>query len=172
MTQPQQTYLPDPGQVSSRHGHRKTLTLFSPPGSPRTCRWADVCAKSLSHVQLFVIPQTVACQAPLSMEFSRQEHWSGLTVPSPGNFPDTGIEPGSLASPALASGFFTTSAPGVDVEFSKIKVVTRKMYWKLTHCLFPSERCAYSLGAPSICVYSGSLEMCTKIYKPFYLVKT
>ena len=110
MTQPQQTYLPDPGQVSSRHGHRKTLTLFSPPGSPRTCRWADVCAKSLSHVQLFVIPQTVACQAPLSMSFSRQEYWSGLPCPPPGDLPHPGMEPVSLTSFALAGGFFTTSA--------------------------------------------------------------
>ena len=44
---------------------------------------------------------TVACQAPLSMGFSRQEYWSGLPFPSPGNLPDPGIEPKSLASPAL-----------------------------------------------------------------------
>ena len=168
----QQTYLPDPGQVSSRHGHRQTLTLFSPPGSPCTCRWADGCAKSLSHVQLFVIPRTVARQAPLSMEFSRQEHWSGLTFPSPGNFPDPGIEHGPLAFPALAGGFFTANAPWADVDFNKVNVIRRKMYWILTHCLFPSEKCAHSPGAPSIRVYSGSLEMRTKIYKPFYLVKT
>ena len=51
--------------------------------------------KSLSRVQLFVIPYTVAHQAPLSMEFSRQEYWSGLPFPSPGDLPDPGIEPGS-----------------------------------------------------------------------------
>ena len=51
----------------------------------------------------------IACQAPLSMEFSRQESWSGLLFPSPGNFPDPGIEPLSLASPALAGKFLTTS---------------------------------------------------------------
>ena len=48
-------------------------------------------------MQLFVIPQTVACQAPLSMEFSRQEYWSVLPFPSPGNLPDPGIKPGSPA---------------------------------------------------------------------------
>ena len=46
-----------------------------------------------------------ACQAPLSMGFSRQEYWSGLPCPSPEDLPDPGIEPGS---PTLAGGFFTT----------------------------------------------------------------
>ena len=52
---------------------------------------------------------TVACQAPLSMDFSRQEYWSGLPFPSPGNLSEPGIEPASLKSPALAGEFFTTS---------------------------------------------------------------
>ena len=63
----------------------------------------------LSHVRLFVIPWTVACQAPLSMGFSRQEYWSGLPFPSPRGLPDLGMEPKSLTSPALAGWFFTTS---------------------------------------------------------------
>ena len=50
--------------------------------------------KSLSHVRLFATPWTVAYQAPQSMEFSRQEYWSGLPFPSPGDLPDPGIEPG------------------------------------------------------------------------------
>ena len=54
-------------------------------------------------------PWTGACQAPLSMEFSRQEYWSGLPFPFLGDLPDPGIEPTSLAFPALAGGFFTTS---------------------------------------------------------------
>ena len=49
-------------------------------------------------------------QAPLTIEFPRQEYWSGLPYPSPGDLPDPGIEPKSLASPALAGGFFTTNA--------------------------------------------------------------
>ena len=49
--------------------------------------------KSLSHVQLFVTPWTVAYQASPSMGFSRQEYWSGLPFPSPGDLPDPGIEP-------------------------------------------------------------------------------
>ena len=48
---------------------------------------------SLSHVQIFVTPWTVACQAPLSMEFSRQEYWSRLPFPPPGDLPNPGIEP-------------------------------------------------------------------------------
>ena len=55
-------------------------------------------------------PWTVACQAPLSMRFSRQEYCSGLPFPSPGDLPNPGVEPGSLESPALAGRFSTTSA--------------------------------------------------------------
>ena len=64
----------------------------------------------LSHVRLFATPETVAHQAPLSMGFSRQEYCSGLPCPPPRDLPDPGIEPASLMSPALADGFFTTSA--------------------------------------------------------------
>ena len=63
-----------------------------------------------SCVQLFVTPWTVAHQAPLFIGFSRQEYWSGLPCPPPGDRPDPGIGPASLMSPALAGGFFTTSA--------------------------------------------------------------
>jgi len=56
-----------------------------------------------------VIPWTVACQAPLPTVFSRQEYWSGLPFPSPGNHPGPGMESMSLA---LASRFFTTEPPG------------------------------------------------------------
>ena len=63
-----------------------------------------------SRVQLFATLWTIAHQAPLSVEFSRQEHWSGLQFPSPGDLPNPGIEPMSFMSPALASGFFTTRA--------------------------------------------------------------
>ena len=65
-----------------------------------------------NRVQLFATPWTVATtspQAPLSMGFSRQDYRSGLPCPSPGDLPDAGVEPVSLMSPALASGFFTTS---------------------------------------------------------------
>jgi len=61
----------------------------------------------LIHVQLFVTLWTLAHQAPVSMEFSRQGYWRGLLCPSPGNFPDPRIEP---MSPAVAVRFFTTWA--------------------------------------------------------------
>ena len=63
-----------------------------------------------SRVQLFATPWTVAHQAPLSMGFSRQEDWSGLLCPPPGDLPDPGIEPVPLMAPALAGMFFTTAA--------------------------------------------------------------
>ena len=66
----------------------------------------------LSHIQLFVTPRTVTHQAPLSMEFSRQEYWSGLPFPPPGDLPKSGIKPPSLVSPVLASRFFTTAPHG------------------------------------------------------------
>ena len=55
----------------------------------------------LSHVGLIVIPLTIACLAPLSMGFFRQEYWSGLPFPTPGNLPDPDIEPTAPVTPAL-----------------------------------------------------------------------
>ena len=63
-----------------------------------------------SHVQLFAALWNVACQAPLSMGFSRHEYWSGLPFPSLGDLPHPGIDSASLMSPALAGGFFTSDA--------------------------------------------------------------
>ena len=69
-----------------------------------------VCMLShISCVRLCTTPCTVALQAPLSMEFSRQEYWSGLPFLYPGDLPDPGIKPASFMSPALTGGFFTTS---------------------------------------------------------------
>ena len=74
-------------------------------------QFPDICVLScFSRVWLCANPWTVACQAPLSMGFSRQEHWSGLPFPSPEDLPAPGIEPASLTSPSLAGGFFTASA--------------------------------------------------------------
>ena len=63
-----------------------------------------------SRVQLLRTPWTVACQVPLSMRFSRQEYWRGLSFPPPGDLPHLEIEPVSLMSPALAGVFFTSIA--------------------------------------------------------------
>ena len=65
-----------------------------------------------SRIQLFSTIWTVAHQAPLCMGFSRQEYWSGLPCPPPGDLPDSGIKPVSLTSSALAGGFFTTRTTG------------------------------------------------------------
>ena len=54
----------------------------------------------------------IACQAPLFMEFSRQEYWSELPFPSPGDIPHPGIEPSSLEAPSLTGGILTTEQPG------------------------------------------------------------
>ena len=76
-----------------------------------------------SCVQLFVTPWTVALQAPLSMEFSKQEYWSGLP------FPDPGIEPMSLTSYALASELFTTGATLDAGSQVKFRSSIWKSYW-------------------------------------------
>ena len=80
--------------------------LITPPPTP----WAAACCCLVTRLQgLFEVPRTVAHQAPLSMEFSRQEYWSELPFPPPGHLPDAGVKPVSLASPALAGGFFATA---------------------------------------------------------------
>ena len=68
--------------------------------------------KLFSHVQLFATPWTVACQAPTSMGFSKPEYWSGLSLPSPGDLPDPGIEAGS---PALQADTLPSEPPGRSV---------------------------------------------------------
>ena len=69
--------------------------------------WSEV--KSLSHVRLFAIPWTVVYQASLSTGFSRQDYWSGLPFPSPGDLPDPGIKP---RSPALQADALPSETPG------------------------------------------------------------
>ena len=66
----------------------------------------------LSHVRLFAAPWFAAHQATLCMKFLRQEYWSGLPLPTPGDLPDSGTEPVSPAAPGLADGFFTTEPSG------------------------------------------------------------
>ena len=69
--------------------------------------------KLLSRVQLFAIPWTVAYQAPPAIGFSRQEYWSGLPFPSPGDLPDPGIEPGS---PTFQEGVLPSKPPKLVVN--------------------------------------------------------
>ena len=89
----------------------------------------DVCMRvcvlsRFSRVWLFVTLWTVACQAPLSKRLSRQEYWSRLPCPPPGDIPNPGIKPLSLMSPALADEFFTIRAPGKPTELFTTKLFT------------------------------------------------
>ena len=86
----------------------------SPPGSSihgifqaRVLEWVAIafsigCTWNSQICRLFVLPQTIAFQAPLSIGFPKQDYWSGLSLPSPGDLPDPGIKPVSSVSPALA----------------------------------------------------------------------
>ena len=71
-----------------------------------------------------VTPWTVTCQAPLSMGFSRQEYWSGLPFPSPGDLPDPGIEP---RSPALQANFLPTELQGKPIRYFK----ENRLFWSI-----------------------------------------
>ena len=80
-----------------------------PTQTPFLSIWVCTCCH-FSHVQLSETLSTVACQASLSMKLSRQEYWSGLPCPPPGDLPNPGMVPMSLMSPASGGGLFTTSA--------------------------------------------------------------
>ena len=87
-----------------------------------------LCACVLSHIspiRLCATSWTIAHQAPLSMGFPRQEYWSGLPCPSPGDLPNPGVEPVSLMSPALADRFFTTSATWEALGTTFKKILTK-----------------------------------------------
>ena len=92
--------LPDPG-IEPRSPALQEYSLSAEP------QFSLV--QLLSGVRLFATPWTVARQAPLSMGFPRQEYWSGLPFPSPGDLPNPGIEPGS---PALEANALTSEPPG------------------------------------------------------------
>ena len=72
--------------------------------------WCFTMLNRFRHIWLFATLWTVDRQAPLSMGFSRQDNWSGVPFPPPGDLPHPGMEPASLMSPALVGGFFTTHA--------------------------------------------------------------
>ena len=106
-----------------------------------------------SCVWLFVTPWTTACQASLSMEFSRQEHWSGLSFPTAGDLPNLGIETVSPVSPALAGRLFATEPPG--------KPFGRISYVKCWHSSrLSNQRCSFynfSYLCPEVVQGSGEL---------------
>ena len=120
--------LPDPGIKPRSPALEADALTSEPPGKPPLCLPLSYCLFSMSHklsrkytyacvlvsvlshfshVRLFANLWIVACQAPLSLGFSRQEYWSGLPLPSPGDLPDPGIEPGS---PTLEADALTREA--------------------------------------------------------------
>ena len=95
--------------VTARCGERAAGRGTSPPVSSCSDFSAPCVLSPFSRVRLLVTPWTAAHQATLSIGCSRQEYWSGLPCPLPGDLPSPGIEPTSLTSRPLAGGFFTTS---------------------------------------------------------------
>ena len=116
------------GYIAARHSQRPGMDAFSPqptaapPSTIRcVCVYVACVCESLSHVRLFVIPWTMARQAPLSMKCSRQEYWSRLPFPSPGDLPNPGILPSSSALQA-------DSSPSEPLSIAVIKNYS-KIYW-------------------------------------------
>ena len=115
-----------------------------------------MCAQSFSHAQLFETPWTVAHQATLSMEFSRQEYWSGLPCPPPGDLPNPGIEPRSLK---LQVDSLLSEPPGKPKNTGMESLsllqgifLTQESSWVLLHCRW----ILYQLS------YQGSLQLSTR----------
>ena len=103
-----------------------------------------LCAQSLSYVWLFVAPWIAACQAPLFMQFFRQEYWSGLPFPTAGNLPDAGIGLTSLVSPALAGGFYTNVPPEKPLIYL-LHLINSLFIWS-----GPSSVCALSRNSGTV----------------------
>ena len=111
-----------------------------------------VCVVTLSCVQLFATPWTVAHQAPLSIEFFRQEYWSGFLFTTSGDLPDPGIKPTSLASLALAGGFFTV-LPGKPSNH-----LNADLEGSYAHHYTTNAECCFG-NSGGHCVDSGLLKM-------------
>ena len=110
-----------------------SLTLDSSITSKRACFYeCCACAQALSCGRFFVIPWTVARQAPMSLECSRQEYWSGLPFSTPRDLPHSGIKPASFSSSVFAGTFFTTVPPGKPLwvsELQKMAVLFGLPWW-------------------------------------------
>ena len=131
------------------------LSLYIPSYVNKTCfqGWRKcLCFAVTSVLSDSATLCIVACQAPLSMGFFRQEYWSGSPCPPPGDLPNPGIEPMSLTSPALASGFFTTSATW---ETQRCLVICKyyAIKKKLLVCLF--------LAALGLHCYAQAFSSCS-----------
>ena len=115
---------------------RLKISVFSTNGAG-TVGW--VCVHSVAQsCPTLCDPVDCSRQAPLSMGFSRQEHWSGLLVPPTGDLPDPGIEPESLMPPASAGGFFTTGATWEALEQLGIYIQEEEV-GPLAHTVYKSQ---------------------------------
>ena len=126
--------------LESRNEIKMSLKLISSDASSLTedglplsvFTWSSlytcVCMRVQSWPPL-CCPMDCTCQAPLSMEFSRQEYWSGLLLPTPGDLPDPGMKPTTLASPTLTKGVFTTDVTweALSVSWPLIKTSLRRL---------------------------------------------
>ena len=136
------TKIPQPSSVAKKKKQTNKLESKKLTIDPKkqvlersVCVYMYVCCAVLSRfsrVQLFAAQWTIACQASLSVEFSREEYWSGLPCPPPGDLPEPGIEPASLMSPALAVRFFTTSttweAPYICIYIYNVYVLKLRLW--------------------------------------------
>ena len=124
-------FLPDQGvPTKGRTEREKGLEQSAGSKESGSFRGLELEWKTLSRVWLFSNPWTIACQDPLSMEFSRQEFWSGLPFPSPGDLPNLGTEPGSSALQADSSPSEPPGKPfcGPVAKFYSLK--TENSCWK------------------------------------------
>ena len=138
------------------------------PGPPLPFLCMHACIIRFNRVQLFGTLWTVTCQAPLSMGFSRQEYWSGLPCPPPGDLPNSGTAPASLMSPALADGLFTSSA-----TWGAHKKIEKKLKMKPNSTILyivETSRGKHSWGEAFIGEVTGLLYA-KKVYKGFFLLK-
>ena len=151
----------EPGLVSQLPPRHGTYAALPPVPS------------NFSRVQLCATPWTAACQAPLPMGFSRQEDWSGLPCPPPGDLPDPGIESASVMSPALARGFFTPRVTHREAPHRVLtKIRTAQAHAPATGPQTPGCVPEPSPGPVSL-PYSGSQALCCSghssgILKPAY----
>ena len=99
------------GRMRRQISESEYLVLDSDLSTYSSILWECVAPSHLSRVQLFVTRWTIAFQALQSMEFSRQEYWTGLPFLSPGDLPNPGIDPGSHSAPALQEDIFTAEPP-------------------------------------------------------------
>ena len=138
------------------------------------------CALSLSHVWLFVTPRTVAPWAPLSMEFSRQEHWRGFPCPPPEDLPDSGIEP---VSPTLQADSLSSELPESPacyaVQQQKKKKKREREKVDTQHFLHPWNSTAPSLVSPlsfQVCLRGAATAhpapVAAKIWVPSIYIHT